>query len=81
MCQCEACSPIPSPTWTRAWAIQCEARMVLRLKDQTAHEYLTAVELKRGLNSRRQLEQAIKQERYPRPPHGDGSPRAALRKK
>lgn len=70
MCQCEACSPTPSPTWTRAHALRCEARMVLRLTNQTAHEYLTQVEARRGYPSRRQLEQAIAQERNPRPPEG-----------
>lgn len=69
-CQCEACSPTPSPTWTRAHALRCEARMVLRLRDQTAHEYLIQVEAKRGTPSRRQLEQAIEHERNPRSPVG-----------
>lgn len=69
-CQCEACSPSPNPTWTRAHALRCEARMVLRLQDQTANEYLIQVEARRGFQSRRQLEQAIQQERNPRPPYG-----------
>lgn len=70
-CQCETCQPEnPAPTWTRAHALRCEARMVLRLKDQTAHEYLMQVESRRGCQSRRQLEAAIQQERNPRPPVG-----------
>jgi hypothetical protein len=44
--------------------------MVLRLTNQTAHEYLTQVEARRGFQSRRQLEQAIAQEMHPRSPDG-----------
>lgn len=44
--------------------------MVLSLHDQTAHEYLAGVEIKRGMQSRRLLERAISEERKPRSPIG-----------
>lgn len=67
-CQCPACSPTPSPTWTRAWALRCEARMVLSLSSTTAHEYLTKVRERRGDASATELARAIHQERNPVPP-------------
>lgn len=67
-CQCPACSPNPSPTWTRSWALRCEARWVLRLSITTAHEYLTKVRERRGEASASALALAIQQERNPTPP-------------
>lgn len=66
-CQCPACSPTPSPTWTRAWALQCEARMVLRLSQTTSHEYLLKVKEQRGEDSANALAEAMRKDRNPAP--------------
>lgn len=47
-CRCPACCADPLPTWTRAHALACEARMVAGLPDVTAHEYLVAIRARRG---------------------------------
>lgn len=39
-CQCEQCADDPSPTWTRAYAIECEARWLLSLPLAFRRQYL-----------------------------------------
>lgn len=48
-CPCPLCRPDhPAPTYTRAWALECEAREVLAMSDSARKDYLDAIEKKRG---------------------------------
>jgi hypothetical protein len=65
-CRCEQCAPEhPAPTYTRAFALDCELRMVMAMDLDHRREYLSFVEKRRGAQSRRDLEvELIRRETY-----------------
>jgi hypothetical protein len=48
-CPCPLCRPDnPAPTYTRAWALECEAREVLAMPLNDRKQYLVEVAARRG---------------------------------
>jgi hypothetical protein len=44
ICQCECCAPDnPAPTYTRVFALSCEARAVLAMPLSARREYLNKI--------------------------------------
>ena len=69
-CLCEMCSPeAPAQTWTRAWAMTCEARMLAALSIQARRAYLEKpIVQARRQELERMLIEMWRQKREPRPP-------------
>jgi hypothetical protein len=58
-CLCPACAPIPSPTYTEAYRLACEARFVANLpSDQERAKYLGKVSAARGARTAQELRTA-----------------------
>lgn len=59
-CKCPACQPEnPAPTYTRAWALECEARWVLAMPFNDRAPYLVEIAKKRGEAGREALSAEI----------------------
>lgn len=59
-CRCEMCCPVdPHPRQTRAFALACEARELLRWPLHARRDYLEGVGRRRGQGARGALEAAM----------------------
>lgn len=63
MCRCEQCCPAaPAPTWTRAWALTCEARLILSWHFERRRPYLDKIMRQRGAAAHAKLEAEIRRQ-------------------